>query len=165
MFWDKSQKVVPETERFRVYVFIPPSSKPYFYSSTQIDENVDNIMYLDVKLFSNVTNGFKTRSFPATKSLFYKAPYFIKLKNLQSVENYLLFDDFIRTNVKDSILAMVNYHSDIDGFVAEFAPELILPYKNSLPLCKNIEIIIVDSNNNPVFVEDYSQLFFAITIL
>ena len=164
VFWDTVAKTQAESDRYDVFVNIPELSKPYFYSSADNPERPDE-MYIDTTLLSTLPKGFKTKSYPATKSLFYTPPYFIKLKNPNvTTSNYLLYKSFLKPNFEDCILAMVSYHEDINGFVAEYAPDIVIELKQLKHLNKNLEFVFIDSNKEQLAVEDDSQLFFSLTI-
>jgi len=163
-FWDKANNTPRESKRFTVFVFIPETTRPYFFPKSEY-KYFTSITNIKLDIISNIPNGFKSKCFPASKSLFYTAPFFFKLKTpLPLQANYLVFKDTFSTNHEDTILAMVNYNPETDTFVADFAPQILLLVSNSFYLNKYLEFILVDSNNEQLLVEDNSQLFFTLSI-
>lgn len=148
--------------RFKIYVYIPEMSRPYFYSKNEL-KTIS--AFFETSLISNLAHGFRTRGFPATKSMFYKPPYFLKLINpvLRS-SNCLMFNGFLQANSEETILAMLTYNDDTNNFVAEFSPEINIPFQKYLLLNKTLEFIITDSNRTQLLIEDNSQLYFAIIV-
>jgi len=165
MFFDRARNYPTESERIAVYLFIPEATRPYFFSKSEyknfaVDKNIA------ISLISNIPYGFKSKCFPASKSLFYTAPFFIKLKTpLKTMSNYLLFKDAFKPNFEDSILAMISYNEDSDSFVAEFSPQLKFTISQNFNFTNSLEFYLVDANNQHMQVEDNSQLFFTLTVL
>ncbi len=110
-------------------------------------------------------HGFKSKCFPASKSLFYTSPFFFKLKTpLPTTSNYLIYKDGFNPNVEDSILAMVTYNVENDNLVSEFSPQLTFNFNKNRILNTALEFILVDANNQQLQVEDNSYLFFSLIV-
>lgn len=167
MFWDSATKEPPGYSRFKIYIYIPELSRPYFYSKEDHKNLIVNPeANIETTILSKIPNALKTQSYPATKSLFYTAPYFFKLKTPSVANaNYLQFKGFQRPNFTDCILAMVTFNDESNNFVAEFSPGITLPFKDTLFLNKTLEFILVDAKKQQVLIEDNSYLYFSISIL
>lgn len=154
------------SNRFIIYVYIPKITKPYFYSLQDwknIASNSETL--LTVGQISNVEHGFRTKSFPTSKSLFYTSPYFFVVRTPSNISsNCLLFNSFLNTNSEDKILAAVEYIEEQNEFKIFFQPEISFPFLNSLSLNKTLEFVLTDSNKKQVALFDYSQLFVLIKI-
>jgi hypothetical protein len=163
-FIEQSKKEVYDPYRFKIYVYIPEATKQYFYPLSiweNICETSDCLVLTDV--ISNIQHGFRTTSFPSTKSVYYNSPYFIIFKSPSIPKNYLTFKDFLKPNFDDTILAMIKYDEEKEGFVSYFTPTITLPFLKTLTLNKTLEFIIVDSDKKQIVIDDFSQLFISIT--
>lgn len=163
-FVDSNNKPVTNN-RFKVYIHIPEITKPYFLPLSDVEEYKKiNLNNFETSIISNIKHGFKTKSLIASKSLFYVPPYFIKLTapNI-NYDNYLGYQNFYKSNIKNTILAMV-ITDEFDNLQTIYAPELLIPYSASLNLDAFLQFIIVDSNGTLLQVEDGSQLFFSATL-
>ncbi len=165
LFWDSTNKRPTNSERFRVFLYIPEKTRPYFFSKSEWLNFQTPSNYVILDIISHIPHGFKTKCFPATKSLFYTSPFFFKLKTpLITASNYLLYKDTYKPNFKDCILAMVTYSVENDNLIAEFSPQLTFHYKKNWPLSPMLEFILVDANNQQLKIEDNSYLFFSLTV-
>jgi hypothetical protein len=163
-FTDLVTKQILNSYRLNILLFIPEICKPYFETSENWSK-FGNEVLIKTDLISKIPTGFKTQSVPATKSLYYTAPFFIKLnQSCNVVSNYLEFKGFFKPNVDKCILAMVSYNEFEEMFVADFSLTTKLSCAQTLSLNKNLEFILIDSNNKQVSIEDKSQLFISITI-
>lgn len=167
MFCNATTKEAVGSSRFKVYIYIPELSRPYFYSKEDHKNTIFNPeSNIETTILSKIPNAFKTQSYPATKSLFYTAPFFFKLRTPSIASaNYLQFKGFQTPNYEDSILSMVNFNDDTNSFIVEFSPGLIIPFKDALCLNKTLEFILVDANKRQILIEDNCHLYFSITIL
>lgn len=160
----KKEKEIADSFRFKIYLLIPEITKQYFSPLSEwrnICETSDCFVLTD--LLSNIQHGFRTTSFPSTKSMYYDSPYFIVFRSSSMPKNYLIFKDFLKPNFKDNILAMLKYDEEKDNFVPYFTPTIILPFLKTLTLNKTLEFIIIDSNKSQIQLNDFSQLFISIT--
>jgi hypothetical protein len=160
----KKEKEIADSFRFKIYLFIPENTRQYFYPLSEwrtICKTTDCVVRTDV--ISNIHHGFRTTSFPSTKSVYYNSPYFIIFRSSSMSKNYLVFKDFLKPNFNDNILAMIQYDEEKDNFVPYFTPTIILPFLKTLTLNKTLEFIIIDSNKSQVQLDDLSQLFISIT--
>jgi hypothetical protein len=163
-FYDVLIKQIMNSYRFDILVYIPEICKPYF-DTAENWMKVGRLNLVKTDLISNVPTGLRTQSIPATKSLYYTAPFFLKLnQSCNVISNYLEFKGFFKPNVDKCILAMISYNEFEETFVADFLPTIRLSFLQTLSLNKNLEFILIDSNNKQVTIEDKSQLFISITI-
>ena len=77
------QSLVPiDSNRFNIYVFVPQSSKAYFFPLSQWQEiTAIQDAFVKTDIISKIPHGFKTKSFPTSNSLFYTTPYFLTFKS------------------------------------------------------------------------------------
>lgn len=165
-FWDKVKKIICESKRFSIYIYIPEETKTYFFplSYWKVVFGKNYNAFLRTDLISKVNHGFLVSSFPNAKSLYYQSPFFISLKtqNFQS-SNFLTFNNFFKTNEESTMLAMIDFNEDKNSFETIFAPEVVLP--NSFFNTNNVlEIKIFDSLNESVKILDYSQIFIILIV-
>jgi hypothetical protein len=162
------KKSIADSYRFNIYVYVPKESRSYFYPTSEW-----NVLFppktvlIETSLLSRIPHGFRTKSYPSTKSLFYKPPYFFmfyKKPNYSIDTNYLLFNSFHTPNLEKSILAMCNYNEEIDTFETYFTPEIRIPSNNFLNLDNSLEFVLQDSNRKQITVSDYSQLYITMTV-
>jgi hypothetical protein len=151
-FYDTKKNLI-DSYRFKVYIFIPKVTKPYFYSLNQWKEICPiSECTLLTDVISNVSHGFKTTSYPSTKSVFYKLPYFLVFKSPTSISNnYLIFNNFLKPNFETRILAMLIFDEEKNLLVPYFSPGITLPFLKTLSLSKTLEFILVDSNKKKNF--------------
>lgn len=167
-FYDKVKKVPVDSYRFQIVEFIPEKSIPYFLPSYDLaNYRTENVPFFTMtSVLSNVPHGFKASFYPSTKSLFYKAPFFLIFKTPPSVKpNFLLFNSFFKSNSDTSILAMLVYNEFDNMFTVQFSPGITLPYLNSLSFTNCLEFNLFDSNQKQVEIADNSQLFVSVTTL
>lgn len=166
-FYDKQRKVKVDSFRFKVYIYIPKLTRPYFYPSAEwklLFSNKANIN-LDTSIISKVPHGFKTKSFPSSNSLFYTAPFFFIFKSSHALaSNYLAFKNFLKPNSEDSVLSMVYFDENKNKFESSFSPEITIPYSTSYPLNTVLEFTVYDSTKKQVMLLDYSQLYIIISV-
>jgi hypothetical protein len=165
-FFDNIKKSVVDSVRFKIFVYIPKLSKPYFFSLAdwkQVSPHSESV--LETSLISNIPHGFRTKSFPTSNPLYYKPPYFFVFRNSSSTpSNYFLFNSFLKTNIEDSILAMVNFNEDKNVLAPYYSPGITLPFLNALSLNRTLEFILVDSEKKQIAVNDFSQLYVTIEL-
>jgi hypothetical protein len=164
IFIHSSKKDLFSSHRFKIYIYIPEATKPYFLPLSEWDnfcETSDCLVLTDV--ISNIQHGFRTQCFPSTKSVYYNAPYFIIFKSPSIPKNYLTFKDFLKPNFDDTILAMIKYDEEKEGFLSYFTPTITLLFLKTLTLNKTLEFIIVDSDKKQILIDDFSQLFISIS--
>jgi hypothetical protein len=164
-FFNVVTKQIFNTYRFDVYLYIPEICRPYFGTS-EVWSKLGHESLVKTGVLSNVPSGFRARSVPATKSLYYTAPFFFKLnQSCNAISNYLEFKGFFKANVDKCILAMVSYNEFEEMFVTDFSPTIKLSFLQTLTLNKNLEFILIDSNNKQVDIENKSQLFLSLKIV
>jgi len=165
-FWNKSKKVISDSSRFIIYVYVPKDTKPYFFplSLWKLYFGRQYSQFLKTDYISKIPHGFLSRPFPTSKSLYYESPFFLKVKMPYSVTtNYLNFKNFYVSNEKDTVLGMVDYNEDTSTFQPIFKPTITIP--TSFLTTNNIlEIRVYDTNENQILVSDYSQLFIILSI-
>jgi hypothetical protein len=165
-FYEKLKKIIVDSYRFYIYVYIPKQCRSYFYPASEWNTLFSSQSnYIETSLLSRVPHGFRTMSFPSTKSLFYSPPFFFMFnrKSQTSIDtNYMSFNSFYKPNLEDSILAMCTYNEDLDMFETHFTPNISIP-SNSLIL-DNFEFILQDSNRKQIKISDNSQLYITITV-
>lgn len=121
--------------------------------------------YILVNLISRIPNGFKTNSFPSSKSAFYSDPFLIFFNVPTTVKsNYLEFNNYFQPNSEHSILALLNFDEEKNRFTADFSPGIILSSGDFLLLHNILEFRIVDVKKHPVLLEDDCQLFINLII-
>jgi hypothetical protein len=163
-FTDTTKKILIDSDRFQIFLFIPETTKYYFLPSSQW-KNLCSTSECSIltDLISNIVHGFKTVSFPSTKSVRYKLPYFIIFNSPSAMSNnYLVFKDFLKPNFEDKILAMIKFDEEKNGLVPYFTPLISFPFLKTLTLNKTLEFILVDSNKKQILISDHSQLFISI---
>jgi hypothetical protein len=165
MFWDHPEKNIIESDRFDIYLYIPDNTKYYFLPLNEWENLcLSNECSILTEIISKIPHGFRTISFPTTKSICYKLPYFIIFNSPSSMSNnYLIFKNFLKPNFEDKILAMVQYDEEKDCLIPYFTPTITLPFLKTLTLNKTLEFKLIDSNKKQIMIKDFSQLFISLT--
>lgn len=165
-FYNKKQKKIVNSSRFKIYVYIPKKTRLYFFPSTFWDTRDYNInSFIEVDVFSQIPHGFMTLSFPTSKSLFYESPYFFSVKTSHSIiPNFLSFNNKNRPNSENAILAMVYYDDNIDNLQASFNPVIELQHLKLMPANSIFEFTFYDSNKKQIQVAENSQLYVLIVL-
>jgi hypothetical protein len=167
-FYNNVKKSLADTNRISVFVSIPENTIPYFLpkSEAKLFQLADNSIFIETSALSNVKHGFKTSSYPSSKSLFYNSPFFIVFRAPPSVtSNYFMFKSFTKPNSENCILSMLIYDDSESGFVSQFSPGITLPYLQSLSLNNMLEFYLFDSEKKQVQLSDFSQLFISMKIV
>ena len=173
-FWDPRKSIIvdsykdPEYRRFRIYANIPKLTKPYFYplSEWKIISPVYSNVSIETDLLSRVPHGFRTKSYPSSKSIYYTSPYFFICKTPLIVEsNALLFNNFLKPNSEQSILAMTTYDEEANTLKSFFSPTVIIPFLNTFSLPKTLEFTLMDANKYKIDLDNSSQLYILLTLL
>ena len=162
----ESKNTRSNSYRFKIYLYIPKKTKPYFYPLSEWKKfcPISECAVLTENI-SHVNHGFKTTSYPSTKSVYYTYPYFLVFKSPTSISNnYLIFNDFLKPNFETRILAMLVYDEEKNLFLPYFSPGITLPFLKTISLSKTLEFILVDANKKQILLEDYSQLFISLTL-
>lgn len=170
MFTDRVNPLKPlDSPRFSIFILIPESIKSYFLSSDDWNNYTKNqeadYLLTDLESVSTIPNGFKTRCYPSTHSVFYKPPYFIQFKtSIPSIpKNYLSFQELYQSNVEQHVIAMLEYNKNDDFFI-RYPLKVSIPYHKSLTLTKTLEFVIIDSENTQIPVKDGSEMFIALSL-
>lgn len=166
-FYDLKTQAPSESYRYKIFVFVPEQTKPYFLSKQEWNSllNNDNVGSISTDLISSVTHGFRTIPAPATKSCFYSPPFFVKLKTpLITSNNYMVYQKQFKPNLECTILAMLVHDYDSDTLTVQFAPTVKLPFVNAL-VNNTLEFVLLDSTMQQISIEDGCQLFFSISIV
>ena len=167
-FYDTTTKeFVGDEDRFKILLNIPDESKLYFQPiSWWQSKYLTMPVWINTKSLSFKSHGFQTNNAPGTKSLFYKPPFYLVFKTSSGTHpNLLIFNNVLKSNSEDCILALLNYDDDRNLFYAEYSPGITLPYSNYLSLNNILEFSLFDSKKNLVTVSDLSQLFILLIIL
>lgn len=166
IFYDTLTKAPSISYRYDIFVFIPEKTKPYFLSKYDWENLTSNdSKNVRTDLISLINHGFRTSPVPATRSIFYKSPFFIKLKTpLITQPNYLIYKGEHKNNYEDMVLAMITYNEESATFHTEFSPEISFSFLKSLSLTNVLEFTMYDANNNQVSLEDNSQLYIMFSI-
>jgi len=165
VFWSPEKKTIAKSERFKIFLFVPEASKPYFFSKSDLKSIQTLNVNIETDLISNLPHGFRTKCLPASKSLFYTSPFFLKFRTpLITSSNYLVYKSSYKPNSEECILSMVTYNNESDTLLSEFSPQVSFPFKHHLKLNNVLEFILIDSNNQQLLVEDGSFLFFILTV-
>ncbi len=168
-FFNLIKKRISATDRFDVYLGIDNLAKLYFNTPhwwqskyPKDDGKPEWVLSSDL---SDITHGVQTLNAPGTKAHLFVPPFFIVYKTVGGESNFLSFNDFYKTNLERSILAMLVFDEEHNRLEPQFTPELILPYFNVLSLNNFLEFTMIDSKGEQIIVSDNSQLFILLTVL
>lgn len=168
VLFKKNQNQIITDNRFSIFVHIPDGTKKYFLPDLEWKTTLHELnsqSFIPTEKLSQHQNAFYAKPYPYTESQMYQAPFFIILKSDKLGQpNFLKFVDFLKSNLESCILAMLHYHTDDDTFYPKFSLGVYLRASDALMLSNVLELIIVDSNNKIVNVEDNSQLFISIKL-
>lgn len=166
-FVDKKNNNHITSFRFNIYLYCPPATKSYFLPASKWKTlfNVANDVPVIIDTLSRIPHGFRALGFQSSRSMFYSEPFFVFLKApLSSTFNSLRFNNFLKPNIKENILAMLVFNDEIDAFTPIFTPTIELPHQDVLTLPSILEFTICDETKRELVCEDNSQLFLTITI-
>jgi hypothetical protein len=75
-FHSSTKKVALNAYRYEIFVYIPKSSRSYFFPLSEWKILFPNAGFnIKTDLISRVETGFRTLAFPSSKTLFYKPPF------------------------------------------------------------------------------------------
>lgn len=163
-FYDKIKQEVSQSNRFLVAIQIPKSSRHYFLSfedwNEQIGEQTDENRYLEITLFSNTVTGFPAENSLGTQSKVFEEPYYLYTLGLGKLtSNILFYKGDKETNVEKHCMSMLTFNDETDSFISHYSPVVNFPATSCHTLIHSLEFILCDSNNIRVEVTDDSSLF------
>jgi hypothetical protein len=170
VFWDFNKTVMTRDERFATKIKIPNKTKPFFLPMSEwkpmMNDSDEDIFY-PIEFLSNTKHGCLTNGFPYSRSPYYKAPYVLVFKtNLQLPDNYLIFNNFLKSNSYGCILALLTYDDDRDKFIPVYTSDVVLHHQPQSVMLNNVlEFYLYDSQQRLVEIQNASQLFVSITIV